>query len=380
MRIRASSKEISEAVGVIASIVATRTTKQTLQNVLLKTTEGRLELLATDAEISLRIQLRETEIDSPGTTLVSAAQLAAVLRVLEDQGQVEISTDGDENASIRAGRNDYRLPTEDPDDFPAVPDFEVEKPLKIAYVDLQSLVRKTRYATAPDGGRFAMNGVLMEIDADKMRLVATDGKRLALAEKPSQAEVSESFDKGGKLRLVIPPKALMLLERVVERVVREENPSVEIGLGADGRILFARCRNAVIGTLLVDGEFPPYEDVVPSDFDSKLVIPKEPFLSAVRRANVLNHSRESLAMVFAFGRDEVDISSRDPSAGDARVSLPLAYEGEPMEIGFNPGLLIEGLSAIDSETFVLELKDARSAAVIREGEEFLYVVMPIQLV
>ena len=107
MRIRASSKEISEAVGVIASIVATRTTKQTLQNVLLKTTEGRLELLATDAEISLRIQLRETEIDSPGTTLVSAAQLAAVLRVLEDQGQVEISTDGDENASIRAGRNDY---------------------------------------------------------------------------------------------------------------------------------------------------------------------------------------------------------------------------------------------------------------------------------
>ena len=380
MKIRASSKEIAEAASVIASTVATRTTKPTLQNVLLQTTEGRLELLATDAEISLRLQLREAEIDSPGTALVSAGQLAAVLKALEDQGQVEISTDGEGNFTVRAGRNDYRLPTEDADDFPAVPDFEVEKPLPISYVDLQSLVRKTRYATAPDGGRFAMNGVLLEMDVDRLRLVATDGKRLALAERPSPAGASESLANGGELRLVVPPKALVLLERVVERVVREENPSVEIGLGADGRMLFVRCGNAVLGALLVEGEFPPYEDVVPDDFDSKLVIPREPFLGAVRRANVLNQSRESLAMVFAFGREEVDISSRDPSAGDARVSLPLAYEGEPMEIGFNPGLLIEGLSAIDSETFVLELKDARSAAVIREGEEFLYVVMPIQLV
>ncbi len=381
MRFRAGCREMAEAVGVIASTVATRTTKPTLQNVFLRAEDGILELVATDLEVSLRLKLAEAEVDKGGEVLVNAARLSAVLRAVEDMGHVDFEADGEGNASVKAGSNQYRLPTEDPEDFPDVPGFDVKKPFRLSYPDLTGLFKKTRYATAPDAGRYAMNGVLMEIDAERLRTVATDGKRLALAERPMPEDAAESLKGGERLRVVVPPKAMLLLERVVDRVIREESPALEAGLSADGRILSFRTGEAVLGALLVEGEFPPYQDVLPEGFEEKLEVPRESFLSAVRRANVLNQGRESLAMVFTFGGDDVEIASSDPNAGDARVAFPLPWsKKKPLEVGFNPALLIEGLVAMDAEEFTLELKDSKSAALLREGDEFLYVVMPIQIV
>jgi DNA polymerase-3 subunit beta len=237
---------------------------------------------------------------------------------------------------------------------------------------LQRLIQRTLFAAATEHSRYAINGVLFDRDGKRLRLVATDGRRLAVA---SGECLSVSGPK--KISSIIPTKALNLLGRLIRdgeataRVAFEENQAVfSIGEGPAA---------AVLSTSLVEGAFPPFEDVIPKDQDKRVAFDAGSLSSAIRRAALLTNE-ESKGVRMCFDEHRLTLTSRAPEMGEAEIQLDVQrYEGEPLEIGFNPAFITDALKVVDGAEVLIELKAPNKPGVIRTGADFTYVVMPVSL-
>jgi DNA polymerase-3 subunit beta len=225
------------------------------------------------------------------------------------------------------------------------------------------------FATAKESTRYALNGVLWEIKGKKLSLVATDGRRLARCRVSLASAPAEQV---AKTKVIVPAKTMTLLDKIGGN----DKDIVMVKL-VDNQILFS-CANVVISSNLVEGNFPKYEDIIPEDYDKKLVLSTEAVLSAVRRSALLT-SGESRGIKLSIGKNSMVFSGRTPEAGDAQVDMPIDYKAEPIEIGFNPQFLIEALRVIKTAEFELELGQADRPGLIKSGANFLYVLMPINL-
>jgi len=238
------------------------------------------------------------------------------------------------------------------------------------------LIARTVFATARENSRYAINGVLFKRDGKKIEFVATDGRRLALAKD----SISEAGDEG-PVSCIIPTKALSMLGKLAE----DPDEPINIAI-TDNQIVFAfgplddRSR-AVLSTNLVEGTFPPYEDVVPKDHDIKVVFDRDVLASAVRRAALLtNDESRGVRLSFTEGEKQVELSSRAPEMGEACVTVDLAdFDGGDIEIGFNPVFITDALKVIDQPEILMELKGPNKPGLFRSGTDFLYVVMPVTL-
>ncbi|RMH11341.1 MAG: DNA polymerase III subunit beta [Planctomycetota bacterium] len=239
-----------------------------------------------------------------------------------------------------------------------------------------SLISRTIFATARENSRYAINGVLCKREDKKLELVATDGRRLALA-RDNVVESTES----GPVSCIIPTKALSLLMKLAE----DPDEPLNIAI-TDNQAVFAfgplddRSR-AVLATNLVEGTFPPYEDVIPKDLDIKVGFDRDVLSSAVRRAALLtNEESRGVRMAFHAADKQVELSSRAPEMGEARVTVDLSsFEGDEIEIGFNPAFLTDALRVIEQPEVIMELKGPNKPGLFRSGSDFLYVVMPVTL-
>ncbi len=264
-------------------------------------------------------------------------------------------------------------------DFPPIPEFPKDDSgadvFTIGAGMLQRLIGRTTFSTARENSRYAINGVLLKRSGKKIEMVATDGRRLALAR--GSAEASSS---AGESSCIIPTKALNMVSRLVE------NPDARVRVAiTSNQALFAfddeaQASAAVLATNLVEGTFPPYEDVIPKDQDKKAKFDVQTLSSAVRRAALLtNEESRGVRLAFSTGEagQNLKISSRTPEMGDALIDVALeGYEGGDIEIGFNPVFLTDALKIVAEDQVILELKASNKPGLIKSGNDFLYVVMP----
>lgn len=376
LKIACEARELADAVTAAATIAPAKAPRAILQNILIQAKDGALEVMATDLEVSIRILVERAEVSSEGRVLMNASRAQQILRELEGE-RVELEADERSGCVVKTAESRFHVLGDQPEDFPEVAAFDAAKAedaIALKSADLVDMVRRTHFAAATEKTRYAINGILIDAQEARFRLVATDGKRLALAERP----LAPPLKAKKAFFAVVPTKALTLIQRLLAE--GEESVKLRV-LENEFQVQTLR---ATISARLVEGHFPPYEEVLPRALEKKLELPREAFSGALRRTALLT-TRESSAVRFKFSKDGLEMTARVPEVGESRVHFALDFPYGDLEIGFNPQYITDALKVIDGESFRLELKGADAAAVVREREEkegagrFLYVVMPINL-
>jgi DNA polymerase-3 subunit beta len=364
---------LTRGVQVASGVVLPRSPKPALGCIKMEAQKGKMTLLATDLEVGIRIELDKMDVQQPGEGLIPADRLHGILREL-DADTVAI-TCNEQEAEIVAPGARFKVLGDDPADFPQLPEFPATGAFSVVADDLVALIKRTLFAVAKENTRYALNGVLWEVEGSSLTLVATDGRRLSLAKGKCKDGPA------AKTSAIVPSKAMALIERclsdltdkqgVVRVVIREkdillESPPIDGGK----RIVYSR---------LVDGHFPKYDDVVPKDLDKKATLDTQGFMAAVRKAALLTNE-DSRGVTMKFGGQELVITSRTPEMGEAEVRIPVEYAGEVLEVGFNPTFLMDAVKVIDLQQFSFAFKGPSKPGLITEGRMYTHVVMPVSIV
>jgi DNA polymerase-3 subunit beta len=294
------------------------------------------------------------------------ARLTSILRESTDQ---ELHLEADANSClIRGQHSEFELPSEDPAQYPDVPAFTGDDYHQIQGGVLREMVARTIFAAAQENARYALTGLLWELTAEKIKLVATDGRRLAVTEGVGIMHGQHGTE--GQTP-VVPTKAMSLLERNLS----DPEEQVFVTIRAN-EVLFKTDRAMVYGRL-VEGRYPPYRDVFPKKTNVKLRLPVGPFLAAVRQAAILT-DEESRGVDFSFAKGKLTLKARVADKGRAKVELPVDFEGKGVDITFDPRFIIDMLRVLDADAELnLELVDANSAALFKAGPDYSYIVMPL---
>ena len=366
MKIQFERAAFAEALGLLTSVVPGRTPKPILQCVRMTADEKEVRLCATDLEVGINYLVSGVQVEEPGEVVVPADRLAAVVRESVDE---VLSLEAAEGVcEIRGSDSHFTIYGQEAGQYPAVPGFEGGADIEITLGNLQAGIEQCLFATAKESTRYAINGVLWEIKGKKLSLVATDGRRLARC----RVNLAAPDEKLEAKKPIVPGKTMGL----IDKVAGSEKDSVAVKFV--GSQILISCGNVVVSSTLVEGNFPKYEDIIPTDYDKKLTLSTEAVLSAVRRSALLT-SEESRGIKLSVSKDKLVFSGRAPETGDAQVDMAIDYKGEPIEIGFNPQFLIDVLRVIRTAEFELELGQPDRPGVIKSGANFLYVLMPINL-
>lgn len=369
-----------EVLALAGNVVPTRSPKPILGCVKISTVDapgGRaLRLMATDMEVSIESTLGQVEVKEAGSALLPAGKFLEIITNAPDE-TLTLETEGDQT-TIKGSDSVFKLLGFNAEEFPPITTFEGPPDFSVAAGTLKIMLDRTRFAAAKEMSRYAINGVLFERKGKKLMLVATDGHRLA----QTQDQITATDTK--EVSSVVPLKAIMLLERLLSR------PEYVVHLQFRENKLFVHVveptaqgkestsAGTVLSTVLVEGLFPPYQDVIPKDCDRKTVLNREEFLSAVKRSALLTNE-ESKGVKLSFSPKELVLSSRAPETGEARVNMKISYTGEPIDIGFNPHYLGDALKVATVDEVSLEMKASTKPGILRLGPDFLYVIMPVSL-
>jgi DNA polymerase-3 subunit beta len=358
-----SRDELTRALGVVSRGVSTRTTVQILAGILLHASEGRLDLAATDMELSLRTSL-DAQFESDGSVVVPGRLLLELARLLP-AADVAIEHKLEEAAvEIRSGSATYRLHTYNAEDFPRLPDADAADRHEVDRETLLETVARVSRSASRDESRPVLTGVLMRFEPGKLVMAATDSYRLSVKETAIEGSVPE-------LEAIVPARALGELARVAQA-----GEGIELGVH-ENQVVFST-GDALLTTRRIDGQFPNYKQLVPETFDHELSLPREELLDVVRRVAVMAQRNSPLRL--RFGDGELTVSAQTQDIGEARESLPVSFSGEPLEIGFNAEFLRDGIESVGGEQLRLKLISPLRPAVLQgEDDDFLYLIMPIRL-
>jgi DNA polymerase III subunit beta len=352
----------------VSVAVAPRDVKPILKNLKAIVEPDRCTLMATDLELGMRLEVRSVKVEEPGEAIIPAARMLSILRESTD-ADLTLEADNDK-CMVRGQFNEFEMPSEDPANFPDIPTFSEEKYHEIAAGVLREMIRRTQFAVAVGEARFsATTGILLELDNEQAKLVGTDGRRLALAQGPAKAHGDHSTK--GQMP-VVPVKAMNLLERSLS----EDEELVRMAVRPNEVLI--KTERAMLYTRLVEGRFPPYQQVIPQKHPHKVPLVVGPFLTAVRQAAVMT-DEESKRVVFSFAKHKLTLQAHGAEAGRSHVELPVGYDGKAIEISFDPKFLIDMLRILDTDTpLTLELLDSNKPAVFRNDTgSYLYVVVPL---
>jgi DNA polymerase-3 subunit beta len=346
--------------------VASRDVKPILQNLKAIVDGDRCTLMATDLELGIRLEVRSLKAERPGEAILPAARTIAILRESTDE---ELKVDADnERCQVFGGQNEFEMPSDDPANFPDVPAFADEKYHELSAGVLRGMIRKTIFAAAVENPRYAMTGILWELEGGTARLVATDGRRLAVATAAANSHGGQ--DTKGQTP-VVPTKAMNLLERILQ----DPEETVRVSLKAN-EVLF-KTERATIYSRLVEGRYPAYREVFPKKATAKLALSVGSFYTAVRQSAIMT-DEDSKRVQFIFTKGKLTLQARGAETGRSKVEMPLDYDGKELKISFDPRFLTDMLRVLDAEApLTLELVDGNSPALFKSGDDYSYVVMPL---
>jgi DNA polymerase-3 subunit beta len=367
MKVTCDREKLLAAFQTAAAVAPTRSPKPILQNVKLEVSEGSAILLATDLEVGVRIQVPGLDVQVPGSAILPLGRFGPILRESSDE-QLRLEADG-QGTVVRGARSEFKLPGENPAEFPSVADFNEAKYHELPARLLRELIRRTTFATDNESSRYALGGVLLEFGAENIIAVGTDGRRLAKMEVPAR---SIGGHQTGDSMTIVPAKAMSLIERALT------DGDAEIQIAARANEILVRSPRATIYSRLVEGRFPKWRDVLPQRSGTQKIDMQVGALhSAVRQAAIVT-SEESRGVDFTFEDGSLVLSGRAAEVGQSRVELPIGYDGPAISITLDPRYVNDFLKVLDPErTFTLDLKDSESAAVGHTDDGYAYVIMPL---
>lgn len=349
-----------------AVALPSRDVKPILRNLKVIGDKNGWTLMATDLELGVRLELRSVKVEKAGEALLPAAKLTAILREATDD---ELTVQADSNgAKVIGASTEFDMPGEDAAEFPEISGFQDEKYHEVTAGGLREMIRRTVFAAAKESARYSMTGVLWEVAGEQLRLVATDGRRLAVAS--SSATNHGAGDTKGATH-VVPTKAMGLLERLLQDAAEPVRFTLK-----PNEALF-QTERATLYTRLVEGRYPNYQEVIPKKAGIKIELAAGRFQSAVRQAAIMT-DEESKRVIFTFTKGKVTLSAEAASSGKSKVEMPIDYDGKELKIAFDANFLTDMLRVLPPEaSLTLELVDSQTPALFRQGADYQYVVMPL---
>ena len=345
------------------NVVSTRTTLPILSNVLLQAIDGQLRFTTSDLDVGIRSAV-EVSVEKPGATTLPARRLLSIVRELP-ASEITVEVDSKNVASIRSGPSFFKILGLPEEEFPPLPKFENAKTFTLRQKDLKDALKKTAYAISTDETRYVLNGILFSFRDNKLTLVATDGRRLALV------DIELEFPRSHEGDVIIPSKAVGEMARLLT-----DDGDIKISIGEN------QAAFEVNGTLLVskliEGNYPNYRQVIPGETKERVTLERVLFHDAVHRVALLA-SEKSNSVKLVFTKNNLEIAANTPDVGEARESLAIAYKGRDMAIAFNPEFLMAPLKNLTVDEVYLDLIDEMSPGVVKIQGPFLYVIMPMRI-
>lgn len=368
MRFTISREKLQEGLAAVTAAVPAKTTLPVLSNLLVETTERGIRLSATDLDIAVSTEV-SADVETPGSITIPAKKLSEIARELPPS-PVKVSASGEQRVTIECGRSRFKLLGLPRDEFPSFPTVRFNESWRVKSGELQKLISHVAFAVSTEESRPILNGVLWELREDRMRMVATNGHRLSKMELPVESSSAPPGD------LIVPPKALEQIKRLFP--AEEE---LEIARGENH--LGFRSPFTSVFTRLVEGPYPNYEQVIPKDNDRFCLCDKAALTSTLKRMSVIA-SDQTHRIKMSFNTGMLKFSVTTPDLGEASDELPVNYNGDQLDIGFNATYLLEILRYMPTEQVRLTFKAPERAATIEpEGwddpAKYLCLVMPLRL-
>ncbi|QKT03626.1 DNA polymerase III subunit beta [Ectothiorhodospiraceae bacterium 2226] len=366
MKLTIQREALLKPLQVVTGVVERRQTLPILSNVLMRVTESELALTGTDLEVEI-ITRTPLEGANGGETTLAARKFVDICRALPEGAEVEINVEGD-RALIRSGRSRYTLTTLPAQEFPSLDELKMPTRIVLPQRELKSLIEKTHFSMAQQDVRYYLNGLLLEFSRERLRAVATDGHRLALADAALSVDVAEPR------QIIVPRKGVLELVRLLGDT--DEPAQLELASNhlrvTVGPITFT--------SKLVDGRFPDYNRVVPQGGDKIVLGDRSTLIAGLGRASVLSNEKFR-GVRLQLGNDALRALVHNPEQEEAEDEMPVSYDGEGFEVGFNVQYLLDALAAVRSDQVRLVMSDANSSCLIQgDGDESSkYVIMPMRL-
>jgi DNA polymerase-3 subunit beta len=363
MKFSVTKEKLLECLQQVQNVVSTRTTLPILSNVLLQANGTEVRLTTTDLDVGVRGSF-EADVEKEGATTLPARRLFTIIRELPSS-EIQFDVDGKNAASIRSGQSFFKILGLPEEEFPPLPKFDDSKVVTIRQKDLRDGLRKTSYAISTDETRYVLNGVLFSFKDNKLTLVATDGRRLAML------DIDLEFPRSHEADIIVPTKAVTELQRLLA-----DEGDVRVSVGS-GQIAFD-LNNTLLVSKLIEGNYPNYKQVIPGEMKERVTLERETFLNSLRRVSLLA-SDKSNSIKLKFTKNNIDVTANTPEVGEAKESLPVAYKGREFSIAFNPEFLMAPLRNLVEDEIFLDLIDEMSPGVIKIQSPFLYVLMPMRI-
>jgi DNA polymerase III subunit beta len=364
LKIVCSREELAQKLAVVGRGVSTRTAVQILSGILLRAAGGKLELAATDMELSIRTPVEDAQVDGEGAVVVPGRLLVDLSRLLPES-EVTIEYREEENVlRVTCGPAEYRLNTYGAEDFPRLPEIDSAPTSTVSADALLETLASVGRAVSRDEARPVLTGILVKFGDGKLVMAATDSYRLSYKETPIDGAVPD-------IEAIVPARALEELRRLAQT-----GGTLELGV-QENQVLFG-----VDGTWLttrrIEGQFPKFDELRPKEFTHEVTVPREELLEVVRRTAVMAHRNSPLRLRFAEG--ELTVWTQTQDVGEARETLPVRFEGEALEIGFNADFLRDGIESAEGDELRVRLIDPLRPGLLQgPGEDFWYLIMPIRL-
>ncbi len=363
MKLAVTKEALLEGLQRIQNVVSTRATLPVLSNALLEATETGLRLTTTDLEVGVRCSI-VANVERTGATTLPARRLAAIVRELPSS-EIILEIDSKNIATIRCGSSFFKIYGLPQEEFPNFPTFGEPKSFTLKQSELKDGLRKTSYAISSDETRYVLNGILFSLVDNKLTLVATDGRRLALFDSDME------FPKSHERDFILPTKAVTELQRLL-------GDEGEVVISTSENLVSFELNGALLASKLVEGNYPNYRQVIPGEAKERITLEREALLNCVRRVSLLSSDKTS-SVRLNFTKNNMDITANTPDVGEAKESMAINYRGKDMSIAFNPEFLMDPLRNLPNDEVFLELIDEMSPGVLKIQSPFLYVIMPMRV-
>jgi DNA polymerase-3 subunit beta len=368
MKFNVTRNELLNELNLVQGVIEKKSTIPILSNILLEASGGHLGITATDLDVTIRCGC-PAAVSAEGTTTISARRLFDIVRLLPDSAEIDFSLLENDWVELHSGSTQYKIVALPKENFPSIPEA-APATAQIPGGLFRSMIQRTMFAITQEESRYSLNGALLVLLPGEVRMVATDGHRLALASKNLDIPGIDS-----EVRALIPRKTLI----EIQKLIGDQDCSVEFG--RDENHLFFSIGSKRLVSRILAGQFPNYELVVPRENDKHVIASTKGFGDGIRRAAIMSDEKLKAIRV-ALAPGMIELSASCAEAGESHESVPVEYEGESLEIGFNPSYLLDFLGVCSSDTITISIKDSETQGLLRpvgsSELDYRYVVMPMK--
>ena len=374
MKFKINQDHFSNGLQQVLNVVATRSTMPILSNVLIEARDGQIELTTTNLDLGIRCRIK-ADVKQPGGLTLPVRKLATIVRELP-QAEVFVESSENNQAKIASGGSLFKIMGIGTDEFPPLPTFENRHVFELTQDSVLNMLKSVSYGQSTDENRYILNGVYFNFSDDKLTLVATDGRRLAL----TALETDVAADNGGSL--ILPAKTVAELERLLGKgeklkiAFNDRQVAFDIEIDDDGDSGLSD--QLYLVSKIVEGNYPNYRQVIPKETEHRVKIERELMLECVHRAALVT-SDKSNSVKLKVSKNLLEISGSSSEYGESHESMAIAYDGPEVQVAFNPQFLMEPLKALTKDEVFFEFKDELSPGLFKTLDNFICVIMPLRL-